>query len=185
MAQAATKTLVIHILNFSLLNELVDSNDEIRVSVTTLPEEIKQAFVISGQDMDYVHHFFKLNVTPNTKKILFVFRRMGFFNSDSIVASTILYGTDFPKTVSKPSQMYASDIETINIYEPVHSHSSHSKRAIVGQMQFQLLLTEPQPDDSEGKDDDQRTELKAKAKSNETNENVESNIRNNVQEDIQ
>ena len=56
MAQAATKTLVIHILNFSLLNELVDSNDEIRVSVTTLPEEIKQAFVISGQDMDYVHH---------------------------------------------------------------------------------------------------------------------------------
>ena len=82
--------LNIHLKSFKLNPKLASGNDKIRVSITTLPEKNKEAFVTEARQMNFVHHFFTINVTDQTQKIIFVFRKIEFFD-DPIIASTIVH----------------------------------------------------------------------------------------------
>ena len=43
--------LTIHLLSFQLNDNLIHNNDKIRVSITTIPEEKKQNFIIDPKDI--------------------------------------------------------------------------------------------------------------------------------------
>lgn len=159
--------LNIHLLSFDLPSNLVKYSDDIRVSITTIPEENKQAFTISARKMKDSHIVFGVNVnipqenipndfvTAGTEKIIFVFRKKSFLNNDPIIASTTIKAKELPKNLSEPAS-----IKVFNIYEPKHNCPSKSRvnkskscideekkeegnRRIIGRMQAQLSLTDP------------------------------------------
>ena len=152
--------LNLQILSFDLPRYLVKDNDAVRVSITSIPEENKQAFTIPAHKMKDSHITFNVNVNlqpkdiPNdfisteTEKIIVVFRKKSFFSNGPIIASTIIDANDFPKGFSDSTEM-----KTINIYEPMnkneksnndYQNSDNKKnRQIIGRMQVQMTLTKP------------------------------------------
>lgn len=133
--------LNIHLQSFHLNNDIVNQNDKIRVSVTTIPEETKQAFVIEAKKMSNVHHFFTININKYTEKIIFVFRKKSFLQNDPIIASTIIHANEFPKSKEDSNSLA---MRQINLYEPlakIHERKDQMKganRKILGQMEIQL-----------------------------------------------
>lgn len=138
-------------MNFSLPQSIIKATNNVRVSITTIPEELKQAYILKAEDMKSTNHYFHINITPSTRKIVFVFRKKGFFD-DPIIGSTILYSKDFPKYNDIAEIGGTQEIHTISIYEPlcISQKDNHSdivptlmERRIIGQMQFELSLTDP------------------------------------------
>lgn len=127
--------LNIHFQSFKLNPALVQKNDKIRVSITTVPELNKDAFVVDYKMMDHVHHFFTVNITEETKKIIFVFRKKSFFHNDPIIASTIIHSDAFPKENDSNNL----EVKTVNILEPVVS--GKKDRQTLGQMNIQFSVT--------------------------------------------
>lgn len=131
-----------------LNQDVIGSNDKIRVSITTVPEENKQAFVIEAKKVDNMHHFFTVNITDQTKKIIIVFRKKSFILNDPIIASTILHSDQFPNFQDKSKN---TEIKLIDIYDPLqHSHQeksiySNNQRRNLGRMEIQLSLEEAFP----------------------------------------
>ena len=70
----------IHLLSFKLPKDVVKDKEEIRVSITTIPEENKEHFSIEGKKMYNANHVFSLNITNNTRKIIMVFRKKTIFD---------------------------------------------------------------------------------------------------------
>lgn len=141
--------LNIHIQSIEFFNGLFQKNDKVRVSITTIPEETKQAFIIDAKKMREIHHFFTVNITDKTRKIIFVFRKKSFIQNDPIVASTIIHSDLFPKIGSDKTN---TEMKIINIYEPLHSLKDANKqdmkdqRKVYGQMYVQFSLTDEFPD---------------------------------------
>lgn len=127
--------LNIHLKSFKLNPSLASGSDKIRVSITTLPEKNKEAFIIEAKQMNFVHHFFTVNVTDRTERIIFVFRKVGFFD-DPIIASTIIYAEDLP--TKNPNNV---EMKTMKIFEPVQNENKNKARRVCGEMQVQLSLT--------------------------------------------
>ena len=183
--------LDIHLYSFKLQNDLIHKNDKIRVSITTIPEENKQHFTLDNRKMDKIHHFFTVNITKNTKKIIFVFRKKSFINSDPIIASTIIQSAEFPKSIDDPS---SNEIKTFTIFEPLckirkespgsmnsafSCRNPNGNRTIVGEMNVQFKLTNAFPDqDLNTKNNNKMKVRKSKGyeKLDYNDENIEPNI---------
>ena len=134
--------LNIHLQSFILNRSLIHSGDKIRVSITSVPDEYKEAFVVDCDKSNNVHHFFTINVTNQTKKIIFVFRKKSFINNDPIIASTIVQIKDLPQSDTDTNN---TEVKTIDIYEPIQ-HMQHSafavqNRPVYGQMRIQFTPT--------------------------------------------
>ena len=129
--------LNIHLKSFKLKSNLINENDKIRVSITTFPEQNKEAFVTEAKQINHVHHFFTVNISKETQKIVFVFRKVGFLE-DPIIASTIIYDKDFPTRDTN-----ITDMKNMNIYEPVKN--GHKNRKVYGEMEVQFSLTSAFP----------------------------------------
>lgn len=145
--------LNIYVLSFTLPEYVIKPNDDVRVSITTLPEQVKQNFTIPAREMLHPRHAFQAGITQNTQKIIFVFRKKSFLDGDPIIASTTLNAKDFPKIILRPNEIDECPVQTLNIYEPIHhgndvipfglhiiDHRTH--RNILGQIQFKALLFE-------------------------------------------
>ena len=142
--------LNIHLLAFSLPKELINDKDEVRISITTIPDENKQNFSIEGKKMYNSNHVFWLNITNKTKKIIMVFRKKIFLSENPIIASTIIHFNDFKEFPNKQitSGMISTEFKNINIYYPLQKqiHEEGKKnfqRKILGKMQIQLTFTVP------------------------------------------
>ena len=138
--------LNIHLQSFNLKRSIAHGSDKIRVSITTIPEERKEAFVIEASKMKDVHHFFTVNVDKNTQKIIFVFRKKSFLNNDPIIASTVVRNDELPQSANDTNN---TEMKTINIFEPISgdkkSFYSPQNRKVFGQMHIQFTPTEPFP----------------------------------------
>lgn len=161
--------LKIDLLSFSLPKRIVKDKDEIRVSITTVPDGNKQNFSMQMNDIGYIDHVFEVNITNLTKKIIVVFRKKTLFSKNAIIASTIIHSGDFPKFPQNYDivdlHSTKTDIKILNIYEPYQQprktkHEKHSEffdeqlqyaeapddrknRKIIGEMQVQFSLTNP------------------------------------------
>ena len=127
--------LNIDLQSFKLNPNLIKENNKVRVSITTFPEENKQAVIIDAKKMNYIHHFFKENITNETKKIMFVFRKKSFINNDPIIASSMIDSKNLPLPCNKNN----TEIKTIYLYEPLRN--GNKNRRILGEMQVQFTLT--------------------------------------------
>lgn len=140
--------LNIHLFSFNLYINDIRPNDKIRVSITSLPEEKKQAFIIDAKEVNDIHHFFNINITDKTQKIIFVFRKKSFLHSDPIIASTIVGADKLPKMRNSSAN---TEIKQINIFEPVarsnnNNYNLNESRKVIGQMQIQMSLENAFPE---------------------------------------
>lgn len=131
--------LNIHIQSICFNKNLFEDNDKVRVSITTFPENYKEAVIVDANKMKYLHNFFEVNITDRTDKIVFVFRKKNIFQNDPIIASTTIKTSDLPS----PKHSKNTEMKTINILEPVKN--GHQNRKVYGQMEIQFSLTNPFP----------------------------------------
>lgn len=136
--------LNIHILSFRLNKNLVQSNDKVRVSITTFPENLKEAIIIDANKLTGSHHFLAINITEKTEKLLFVFRKKSLLHSDPIIASTVIYANQLP-TISSSS--INTEVQDFQIYEPIKNHQNDlnflHNRKVYGQMSVQFSISHP------------------------------------------
>lgn len=143
--------LTIHLLSFQLNDNLIHNNDKIRVSITTIPEEKKQNFIIDPKDIGNAHKYFTVNISDQTKKILFIFRRKSLLQADPIIASTIIRREQFPSMKSSKESKTITLFEKIskkkkeNVEDEIDSNLNKNKKS-VGQMNVQLELADPFPE---------------------------------------
>ena len=130
--------LNIHLKSFKLNPNIICGNEKVRVSITTFPEQNKEAFITEAKQMFCVHHFFTVNVSEKTEKIVLVFRKKGIFD-DPIIASATIHSKD----VALTKRNSTTEMKTFNIYEPVQN--GHKIRQVYGEMQVQLSLTSAFP----------------------------------------
>lgn len=151
--------LNIHLLSFTLPPNLIKDREEVRVSITTMPELNKQHFYIHGKKMNCSNHVFAINITNATKHIVMVFRKKVLLSENPIIASKTIHVQDFQNFPTEPitSGTVSSDVKVLNIYYPLQQqkqeardnrdnngiHEKHIKRKILGQMQVQLSFTTP------------------------------------------
>lgn len=142
--------LNIHLVSFSLPKEIIKEKEQIRVSITAMPDGIKQHFNIKGKLMDYTNHLFSLNITNQTTKIVMVFRKKTILKDNPIIASTTI---DLKNIKEMPTKqitkgMIDTEIKTVNLYYPLQKqqkeeHEKNVKRVILGNMKMILSFTPP------------------------------------------
>lgn len=160
--------LNLSILSFDLPVNLVKESDDIRVSITTLPEKNKQAFTVPARKMKNPYLNFSFNVmipsenipkdfiSTGTEKVIIIFRKKSFFQSDPIIAYTSIFVNEFPKKISEPIQMktvaiYKSTqkeemISKNNNYNSNYKQNTDSNKngtRICGKMNIKMTLTDP------------------------------------------
>ncbi|KAK8871629.1 hypothetical protein M9Y10_007364 [Tritrichomonas musculus] len=133
--------LNIHLIHVKLNDIDIHQNDKVRVSITTIPEEKKQSFIVDYKNLEDINHFFKVNITKITKKIIIVFRKKSNLKHDPIIASTIIHSDHFPKS---KFDSINSELKRINIYEPICNDKNKGKnkenRKILGYMIIQSTI---------------------------------------------
>lgn len=136
--------LSIQLLSFKLKPGLINQIDNIRVSITTVPDDTKQAFIINASKIHNIHHQFTVNISDKTKKIIFVFRKKNSLQEDPIIASTIIHSYEFPR----PNEIRDTEIKKFNILEPLCNlkdmgcKNPTEKRRIFGEMVIQMMPTD-------------------------------------------
>lgn len=133
--------LNIHLHSFQLSNDLVSPNDKVRVSITTIPERNKQAFVIEAKKINKINHVFSVGITDQTTRIILVIRRKSFIYNDPIISSTSIYSKDFP---NYNSNITCTDPLFINLYEKVLNQPDKKTedRRIIGFMKLHYSITD-------------------------------------------
>lgn len=181
--------LNIHLLSFTLPRDVMKDKDDIRVSITTMPEESKQHFHLRGKKTNYSNHIFSLNVTNQTKRIIMVFRKKHLFADDPIIASSTIHMSDFSKFPRNPEELgngaISTDVKTLNVYYPLQKQiieenrqgknisKYNIKRKVLGQMQIQLSFTTPYASFSHKKEaKENRHHTKIERNSNDKNQSI-------------
>ena len=134
-------SLNIQMQSFELAKNIVHDDDTIRVSVTSLPGEQKQAFSFDANKMKTAHPFFTIKINEKTEKILIVIRKKSFSQKDPIVASAIIKKGQFP---TKFEDISNTRMSAIDLLEPLQhcGKKSPSSRKIVGKIDIQFSLTQ-------------------------------------------
>lgn len=135
------KGLNIHLKSFDLKQNLVNSQDKILVSATTFPEKNNDAFVTGAKHMNSVNYDFKVNIADKTDGILIVFRKIKSENQTQVIASALISSKMIPINNSTNNET-----KVLKICEP--TPKSNKDQRVLGEMQIQLTLTKPFPDDS-------------------------------------
>lgn len=121
--------------SFEFLQGVISPNDTVRISITTIPDEQKQATTFNVSKMHLTTPTFNLKSNDSIQKIIIVFRKKKLGLIDHIFASTIIKAEDFSK--------YYDSMKRISIYEPVQRKSQeneqdNNERKIVGSMIVQI-----------------------------------------------
>ena len=142
--------LNIHLIAFFLPKDIIKEKEQIRVSITTMPDETKQHFSIKGKLMDYTNHLFSLNITNQTEKIIIVFRKKTLLKENPIIASTTINLKDFKEMPNEQIKegIIETDVKSFNLYYPLQKqireeHQQNVKRTIIGNMKIKLSFTTP------------------------------------------
>lgn len=157
--------LNIHLLSFTLPKNLIKDREEVRVSITTMPEGKKQHFYLKGKKMNYSNHVFSINITNQTKNIIIVYRKKNFFTDNPIIASKTLHMREYECFPKQPIEtgMISTEVKTYNVYYPLQvqkeeekqnnlndqANGKSFKRKVLGQMQIQLTFTPPYSGENE------------------------------------
>lgn len=131
--------LNIKLHSFEFYNNLVATNENIRVSITTLPDGQKQAFTFNTKKINSSTASFVIKFSESTEKIVIVFRKQSIFTNDSIFASTVILSNE----IMKFNRYDDISVQKVNIYEPKQKmqNKDDENRKILGRMiaQFSLL----------------------------------------------
>lgn len=134
--------LTVYFQTLQLDNSIVRSNDKVRVNIITIPDNKKQSFIIELKRINQSNHFIRLNITEQTKKLLFILEKKNFFQNDPIIASKVITTKNIPNSPIDSKNM---EVKMFNLYAPVASNKSESfkeqNRKIIGKMKIQFFLS--------------------------------------------
>ncbi|KAK8890298.1 hypothetical protein M9Y10_035071 [Tritrichomonas musculus] len=127
------------------IDKSVIHSGKVRVTVMAYPNNNQESFIIESKNMNNVDHVLTVNVSSETKTLLFLFEKKNIFQNDPIIASTDVNAKEIPFTPNDPNN---NDIKSINIYEPViyqddNTQSPYENRKIIGKLIFKFTLTNP------------------------------------------
>lgn len=128
------EALNIHLQSLEINDSKVEDHDHIRVSITTMPEKLKQHYIIEAKKMKEINHFLTVNITKKTEKILVVIRKKKYIDGDPIIASSVIYRADFPKSNDDKN----TEIKHIKLYE--HSMNNFGSHHINGELSIRLSI---------------------------------------------
>ena len=135
--------LNIQMQSFELQKGIVQDNDTLRVSVTTLPSGEKQAFSFEAKKMLTTRPFFSVKINEKTERILIVMRKKSFSQKDPIFASAVISNKQIP---TKFNDITNTEMKTINLLEPVQkSGKKGADRKAIGKFEIQFTLTQEFP----------------------------------------
>ena len=128
-----------------LSKDILQDNSSIRVSITTLPEEQKQAKIVNVKDLNTGILNFKIQMNNKTEKVVIVFRRHGFLD-EHIIASTTLRASE----IKMFKEIIGSEHKQVDIYEPIQGKNNNQhkfplrkeERRVVGSMEIEFSLIE-------------------------------------------
>lgn len=147
--------LHLSLLAITVPKSVIRDSDDIRISITTMPDEVKENFSIKGKKVHESSHIFSLNITNITDKIVIVFRKKTFLKDNPIIASTTINLKEFPEF---PKEMInegtiKSSIKTVNVYYPLQKQmkeekqkgeqNEHFQRKILGEIRIQMAFSAP------------------------------------------
>ena len=135
--------LKIHLLSFLIDTNIVKADDQIRFSITSIPDDCKEVYNMEIKNLSGSHHFFSVNISDQTKKILFVIRKKNFIKNDPIIASTFINACELPS----PDNNKNSFIQSIKLYEPIQQKNKNVdifNRKVLGQMEMKFTITKPE-----------------------------------------
>lgn len=144
--------LNIHLLSFELPKKVIKNLDEVRVSITTMPDGVKQHYTLKGKKMENTNHVFSLNISNETRRIVMVFRKRVLFNDGPIIASKTIHLQEFKELPKSPitSGSINSEVKTLNLCYPIQKQMVEEQtdkrninRKVLGQMEIQLTFTTP------------------------------------------
>lgn len=128
--------------SINLSKEIIGENDTIRVSITTVPDGQKQAQTVEVKKLAINQPSFKIKFNDKTEKIIVVFRKIGLFTGDHIIASTVLHSKD----IHIFKEMINSEHFKAPIFEPIQNCKNNNvngkNRRIVGCMEIEFTLCE-------------------------------------------
>lgn len=120
--------LSIQILSFNLGFQKYAEDGNIRISLTTLPDHIKQHFIFDENKINNKTHIFTVNVylpqaesdwsVDSEQKILICFRHKNLFKNDPLLGSAIIHDRDFFQLQTETSSQ--TSVQIFDIYEPIH-----------------------------------------------------------------
>ena len=154
----AAKCLIVDLLSFSVPRDIILGTDEVIVKAKTLPDENKQKCDIKGKKMGNCNLTFRLNITSQTQKLTFAFRKKTFLSGNHTIGTSEVDISDLLKSISGNSP---SGTKTLNIYYPVKRQlytqqprgfdRSSIKEKVIGKMKFTISLSEPIPMEQDSK----------------------------------
>lgn len=127
--------LNINIESIELSNELLSSNDKVRISITTLPDNQKHAEIFDSKKLNFIRPSFKIEYKNTIKKLLIVFRKKNYFDGDPIIATAVIY-TENLTNIFKEQKNF--DTKKVILYES----SKNQVRNVVGQIEVNFFITE-------------------------------------------
>ena len=136
--------LNIQLQSIHLSKDIIGENDTIRVSITTLPDEQKQAQAMEVREMNSKQPTFKIQINDKTERVVIVFRKKNIFGADPIIASTVIKKDD----IHIFKELMSNEHKKITIYEPIQNKNNNNKsiqnknRRIVGTMEVEFTLKE-------------------------------------------
>lgn len=137
--------LNIKLHSFEFFGNLINANDNIRVSITTLPDGQKQAFTFNARKMSSSTANFTIKFNETIEKIIIVFRKQNLLSDDHIIASTVISSEEFSKLFPKIENI---SVHKLDIYEPIQNHKNNNmknkteNRKVFGRMLAQFSLLE-------------------------------------------
>lgn len=134
--------LKLHSFNFA--PNIVDCNDTIRVSITTLPDQQKDCRTFDVKSMNMTIVPFTIKFNERTEKILIVFRKKTFFSNGPIIASAIIKTCDIGIYKENATQGH----KKVSIYMPTQHQSEKENtnekkaRKVIGSMEINMSIKE-------------------------------------------
>ena len=119
-------SLNIDVQCIELRSELISVNDKIRVSITTIPDNQKQAQIFEAKKLNFVRPSFKIRFNEATKKILIVIRKKNYFEGDPIIASTTIHTYNISNIFKERN---SNDQKRVNLYESIKNTNNNPQFA--------------------------------------------------------
>lgn len=125
----------LYLTSITFDEEIIDDEEKLLVSVSTIPEEMKDSILINNiSQMKDMKYSLPVTITPETKQAEFIFTKICPMENNPIIGSSVIYSNQFP-TFKDNDKI---QIFTFNIYE----HGNTEKK-IVGKINVKFILSTP------------------------------------------
>lgn len=139
--------LTINLLSFTIPPKIICETDQLRVKIKTLPDGNKQKYDIKGKKMSNCNLIYTFNITNQTERLLFIFRKKTILSVSPVIGTANLDVSEIMESSN------SSSTKMLDIYYPIErqlqeqqphgTDRSSIKEKAIGQAKVSILLSGP------------------------------------------